>query len=145
MSRHTAKAPSQRQLRVGEEIRHVMADILGRGELRDPDLADVSITVTEARPSPDLKRATVYVMPLGGGDQGAVVDALNRAASFLRGRLGAQVALKFTPTLQFEVDRSFAEAERVDAILRSLDRDAETRPGAKPSGDQGSGGPDDGA
>ena len=88
MTRHTARAPSQRQLRVGEEIRHVMADILGRGELRDPDLADLPITVTEVRASPDLRNATVYVMPLGGRAEGAVVAALNRASAFLRGRLG---------------------------------------------------------
>ena len=136
MPRHTARAPSQRQLRVGEEIRHVMAGILGRGELRDPDLAGLPITVTEVRASPDLRNATVYVMPLGGREEGAVETALNRAAAFLRGRLGAEIALKFTPRLRFEIDGSFAEAARVDDILRGIDHGG--------SGDNGTGGGESG-
>jgi len=118
MSRDRAKAPSQRQLRVGEELRHALAQLLARGELRDPELAGVPITVTEVRASPDLKNATAYVMPLGGGEETAVLKALQRAAPFLRGRLGREVTLKFTPALTFEIDNSFAEAERIETLLR---------------------------
>ena len=125
MNRHRAKAPSQRQLRVGEELRHALAMLLERGELRDPELQGVSITVTEVRASPDLKNATVYVMPLGGGEEPTVVAALKRAAPYLRGRLARSVTLKYTPALQFEVDHSFAEAERIQTILRDAAPDAE--------------------
>jgi ribosome-binding factor A len=118
MTRDRAKAPSQRQLRVGEELRHALAQLLSRGELRDPDLAGVPITVTEVRASPDLKNATAYVMPLGGGEETPILKALQRAAPFLRGRLAREVTLKFTPALSFEIDRSFAEAERIETILR---------------------------
>ncbi|HUT49565.1 MAG TPA: 30S ribosome-binding factor RbfA [Alphaproteobacteria bacterium] len=123
MSRDRAKAPSQRQLRVGEELRHALAQLLSRGELRDPELAGVPITVTEVRASPDLKNATAYVMPLGGGEEAPVVEALQRAAPFLRGRLAREVTLKFTPALTFEVDHSFAAAERIRAILRQTEAD----------------------
>lgn len=102
-----------------------MAQLLERGELRDPELQGVPITVTEVRASPDLKNATVYVMPLGGGEEAAVVEALRRAASFLRGRLARTVKLKFTPALQFEVDPSFAEAERIETILRNVAPDSD--------------------
>jgi ribosome-binding factor A len=118
MSRDRAKAPSQRQLRVGEELRHALAQLLSRGELRDPDLAGVPITVTEVRASPDLKNATAYVMPLGGGEETPILKALQRAAPFLRGRLAREVTLKFTPALTFEIDHSFAEAERIETLLR---------------------------
>jgi ribosome-binding factor A len=118
MSRDRAKAPSQRQLRVGEELRHALAQLLARGELRDPELAGVPITVTEVRASPDLKNATAYVMPLGGGEEAPIIKALKRAAPFLRGRLAREVTLKFAPALTFELDNSFAEAERIETLLR---------------------------
>ena len=108
---------SQRQLRVGEELRHALARVLARGELRDPQLADVSLTVTEVRVSPDLKNATAFVVPLGGGEMAAVIDALNHAASFLRGQLGHEVQLRFTPRLSFQADRSFDEAAHINEIL----------------------------
>lgn len=113
-----AVAPSQRQLRVGEEIRHALSEIVAREPLRDPELFGLSLTITEVRPSPDLRAATVFVTPLGGADAERVVAALNRAAGFLRGRLGRTVRLKFVPTLRFEVDRSFDQASKVDALLR---------------------------
>lgn len=111
------KEPSQRQLRVGEEIRHAMARILAEGEVRDPDVAGASITVTEARPSPDLRAVTLFVMPLGGGDAESIVAGLNRASAFLRGRLAREVNLRFSPKLRFTVDRSFDEADRVSTLL----------------------------
>ena len=107
-----------RQLRVGEELRHVLSQILGRGELRDPALSGRSITVTEVRSSPDLRRATVYVMPLGGEDSEDVIEALRRAAPYLRRQLGRQVHLKFTPELTFEHDEIWDQAAGIDAVLR---------------------------
>lgn len=116
---HRASAePSQRQLRVGEEIRHALSEILAREAFRDPDLQGVSVTVTEVRPTPDLKVATAFVTPLGGVDVEPTVTALNRAAGFLRGRLGHMIHLKFVPTLRFEADRSFEAANRIDSLLR---------------------------
>ena len=104
-------------MRVGEELRHALSQVLARGELRDPHLVDVSLTVTEVRVSPDLKNATAFVVPLGGGDLEAIVDALNHASSFLRGQMGQEVRLRFTPRLSFQPDRSFDEAEHINQIL----------------------------
>ena len=112
-----ARSPSQRQLRVGEELRHALARILGRGELHDPVLAGASVTVTEVRISPDLKNATAFVMPLGGRDAAAILTALNRAAPFLRGQLGGEVRLRYTPRLSFQPDHSFDEAAKINALL----------------------------
>ncbi|MBR9973364.1 30S ribosome-binding factor RbfA [Magnetospirillum sulfuroxidans] len=113
------KPPSQRQLRVGEELRHIIASIIERGEIRDPDLAGRAITVTEVRISPDLKNATVFVMPLGGGEVTTVVKGLKRARAFLRHEVARQVDLRIAPELFFEADTSFDEASHIDALLRS--------------------------
>jgi ribosome-binding factor A len=119
---------SQRQLRVGEELRHALARILARGELRDPQLAEVSLTVTEVRVSPDLKNATAFVVPLGGAELAGVIAALNHAANFLRGQLGHEVELRHTPRLSFQADHSFDEAAHINAILHKprVVRDVET-------------------
>ncbi len=111
------KAPSHRQLRVGEELRHALSHILARGELRDPALVDLNLTVTEVRLSPDLRSATAFVVPLGGGGLEAAVAALNRASGFFRSRLAQTVALRHAPRVAFAPDRSFDEAGRIDAIL----------------------------
>lgn len=116
-------APSQRQLRVGEEIRHMLAQVLTRGDLRDPDLFDVTITVTEVRMSPDLRHATAFVTPLGGAEMERTVAALRRAAPFLQRQVGRELRLRFTPTLAFEADRSFDEAGKIDRLLREIDHD----------------------
>ncbi len=118
MSKGDAKAPSQRQLRVGEELRHTLAWILERGEIHDPGLADVAVTVTEVRISPDLRNATAYVMPLGGADIPGVLETLNRAAPFVRRLMGKKIKLKRLPGLQFEADRTFEEAGRIDDLLK---------------------------
>lgn len=115
------KAPSQRQLRVGEELRHVLANIIERGDIRDPDLAGRVITVTEVRISPDLKNATVFVVPLGGGDCGPVLAGLKRARPFLRHEIARMMELRAVPNLSFEPDTSFDEASKIDALLRSPD------------------------
>lgn len=111
--------PSQRQLRVGEMLRHALSNILRNTEIRDPDLTGVSVTVTQVKPSPDMRHATVFVEPLGGLNAPAVLAALNRHRGFLRGELGRTIKLKFTPELRFIEDTSFAEAERIETILHS--------------------------
>ena len=111
--------PGQRQLRVGELVRHAMAEILARGELREPELEGVIVTVPEVKLSPDLKIATCYVMPLGGQDATAVVEALDRHRRFLRGEVAHRINMKFAPDLRFRVDTSFEEGSRIDALLRS--------------------------
>lgn len=115
----SAKGPSQRQLRAGELIRHALVEIFQREDLRDPALSGVSLTVSEVRASPDLKQATAFVSPLGGGDEAAIVAALNKSAPYLRGLLGRRIELKFTPALKFIADASFAEARRIDELLAS--------------------------
>ncbi|MFO1060171.1 MAG: 30S ribosome-binding factor RbfA [Dongiaceae bacterium] len=112
-----ARQPSARQLRVGEELRHALVEILRRGELRDPELQSAMVTVTEVRVSPDLRAATAFVVPFGGGDLAALVKALNHAAPFLRGRLVRAVQLRLAPTLHFEPDRSFEAARRIETLL----------------------------
>ncbi len=116
------RAPSQRQLRVGEEMRHTLSAILSRGDLRDPDLQDVSITVGEVRVSHDLRNATAFVLPLGGRDGEVVLAALRRAAPYIRGQLGRAMRLKFTPTLSFQYDGSFDHAEHIASLLEEAAR-----------------------
>jgi ribosome-binding factor A len=124
MSRHHQKknsspGASQRQLRVGEAVRHAMADILTHGGAHDAALEGHVITVPEVRMSPDLKLATIYVMPLGGRDTEIVITALERNKKFLRGELARRVNLKFAPDIRFRVDERFDEAERIEKLLRT--------------------------
>lgn len=111
--------PNQRQLRIGEVIRHALAELLSRGDIHDEVLARHVITVPEVRLSSDLKLATCYIMPLGGGDVKPVLKALNDHKRYIRGEIAHRVNLKFAPDIRFLADESFAEAERVDAILYS--------------------------
>ena len=115
----SAPGGSQRQLRVGETVRHAVADILSQGSVHDPDLEGHIITVPEVRMSPDLKLATIYVMPLGGRDTEIVIAALERNKKFLRGEIAHRVNLKFAPDLRFRVDEQFDEAERIEKLLRT--------------------------
>ncbi len=119
MSKGTSKAPSQRQLRVGEEIRHALATIFERGELRDPALQNVSVTVTEVRVSPDLKKATAFVLPLGGTQTQAreVVDALTHAQKFLRHHVANLIQLRYAPEIHFSVDQTYDQVDRIDRLL----------------------------
>jgi ribosome-binding factor A len=117
--KNSASGGSQRQLRVGETVRHAVAEILAHGNVHDPDLEGHIITVPEVRMSPDLKLATVYVMPLGGQDTEVVITALNRNKKFLRGEVAHRVNLKFSPDLRFHVDDRFDEAERIEKLLRT--------------------------
>ena len=116
----TQGAPqSQRQLRVGELIRHALAEILARGELHEPDLEGLIVTVPEVSVSPDLQVATAFVMPLGGREAEKTVAALERNSRFLRGAVAKRVELRRAPELRFRVDTSFAEGDKIDALLRS--------------------------
>jgi ribosome-binding factor A len=122
MSRHHSRSstgPSQRQLRVGEMLRHALADVLRRGDLRDPDLTGVSVTITQVKPSADMRYATIYCEPLGGKNAKSIVAALNRNKGYLRGEMGQLIALKFTPELRFIEDESFAEAQKIENLLKS--------------------------
>ena len=122
-------APSQRQLRVGELIRHKLAEMLSRGEIHDDVLASHVVTIPEVRLSPDLKLATAYVIPLGGTDTEAVLGALARHKRYIRAEIAHAVNLKFAPDIRFRSDETFAEASRIDALLaspkvrRDLDKD----------------------
>jgi ribosome-binding factor A len=112
---------SQRQLRVGELLRHALAEMLARGDVHDPVLEGHLVTVPEVRMSPDLRLATVYVMPLGGRDADKVVEALERNKKFLRGEIAHRINLKFAADLRFRLDESFAEAERIEKLLKQPD------------------------
>lgn len=129
---------SQRQLRVGEEIRHALSQILTRTGFRDPELQNVNPTVTEVRVSPDMKNATVFIVPLGAEDGKAIAGALNRASGYIRGLLGRAIRLRFTPRLSFEHDYSFDQARRINTLLNrpQVRRDLED---GGPDGEQDSG------
>jgi ribosome-binding factor A len=118
-AREKGRPPSQRQLKVGELIRHAFADIFFRGEVMDDVLSKHSLTVPEVRMTPDLKLATVYVMPLGGGDADEVVAHLDKHKRFLRGEVARRVSLKFMPELRFKIDTSFESSRRIDELLAS--------------------------
>ncbi|MGU3495233.1 30S ribosome-binding factor RbfA [Xanthobacteraceae bacterium A53D] len=117
----SGSGPSQRMLRVGELVRHALADVLQRGDHNDPALSGLVITVPEVRMSPDLKIATCYVMPLGGKDVQPVLKALAAAQKMLRTEVGRRVELKSVPSLRFMKDTSFDEGARIDALLRRPD------------------------
>lgn len=128
-ARHHSRAPSQRQLRVGELVRHALAEVMTRGEVRDPELEGAIVTIAEVRMSPDLKVATVLVTPLGDEEGERVVGALNRNARFLRGCVAPALRqMRFMPELRFRLDTRFAESGRIDELLRSPDvaRDLES-------------------
>jgi ribosome-binding factor A len=113
------KGPSQRQLRVGELIRHAISDLLSRGAIHDDVISSALITVPEVRMTADLKIATVYVMPLGGGNEEEIVKALAKSKKFIRSEVARAVNLKYAPDLRFRKDVSFEEGMRIDALLAS--------------------------
>jgi ribosome-binding factor A len=117
--RDSTTSPSQRVLRVGELIRHALAEMLTRGEVHDPTIEGHMITVPEVRMTADLRLATIYVMPLGGRDTQDVVAALERNKRFLRGEIARRVNLKFAPEIRFRADERFDEAERIEKLLRT--------------------------
>ena len=147
MKRAPSAPPSQRQLRVGEEIRHSLAAIFMREELHDPALQGASVTFSEVRVSPDLKNATVFFLPLGGEDTAPIAKGLGRAAPHLRSLLARQLRLRVVPRLSFVADESFARAESIDRLLRQVGPIPPAAPDDAPddaSGDERED-PDDGA
>ena len=116
---HKPSGPTQRMLRVGELVRHALAQVFARGEIVDPLLEGKVITVPEVRMAHDLKLASAYIMPLGGEGAAEIVEALNRHHKFIRGRIAPALGLKFAPDLRFFVDETFDEYGRIDALLRS--------------------------
>jgi ribosome-binding factor A len=139
MTRRSGGAPSQRQLRVGEELRHTLVRILGRGGLRDPELDGVQVTVTEVSVSPDLHNATAFVVPFGGGPSDKLVAALNRASGFFRAQFGRELKLRYVPGIRFEADRSFEHAKRIDRLLQDPRVASDLAPGDDSGGDTGGG------
>jgi len=125
----TSHMPSQRQLRVGELVRHALADMLTRGAVHDPVIQSHLITVPEVRMAPDLRLATIYVVPLGGRDAGAILAALERNKRFLRGEIARRINLKFAPDIRFRIDERFDEAERIEKLLRTpaVQRDLDSK------------------
>src|SRR5712692_11470294 len=117
--REPASGPSQRQLRVGEAVRHAVSELLAHGEVHDAVIETHLITVPEVRMSPDLRLATIYVMPLGGRDEAQVLAALDRNKRYVRGAIAKKVNLKFAPDVRFRIDERFGEAERIERLLRS--------------------------
>jgi ribosome-binding factor A len=115
----TSHAPSQRQLRVGELVRHAFADMLARSAVHDPVIQNHVITVPEVRMAADLRLATIYVVPLGGRDADAVLAALERNKRFLRGEIARRINLKFAPDVRFRLDERFDEAARIEKLLRT--------------------------
>jgi len=126
-----AKGPSQRMLRVGELIRHKIAEMLVRGDIHDDVIAGHTITIPEVRISPDLKLATVYVMPLGGKDVKPVIEALTRNKKYIRAEVAHTLNLRYAPDLRFREDETFEEATRIDRLLDSerVRRDVEKKDG----------------
>ncbi len=118
-----ANGPSQRQLRVGEQIRHIMAETMARGHFHDEALLDISggVSVTEVRPTPDLRQATAYVISLGGGDMDVILPALNNNASVFQKDINSKATLKFTPRVRFVLDTSFEKAQKLDELLSTIE------------------------
>ncbi|EKF60655.1 ribosome-binding factor A [Agrobacterium albertimagni AOL15] len=120
MTKPTSSAPSQRMLRVGEQVRAAITQVLQRGDVRDEVIEKTVISISEVRMSPDLKMATAYVTPLGVKDHDTVIAALNKHAKYIRGRLGNQLRqLKYMPEVRFRDDTSFDNYQKIDALLRS--------------------------
>jgi ribosome-binding factor A len=117
--REQSAGGSQRQLRIGELIRHEVAEMLSRGDVHDPVIEAHMITVPEVRMSADLRLATIYVMPLGGRNEEDVLDALERNKRYMRGEIARRVNLKFAPEIRFRIDERFDEAERIEKLLRT--------------------------
>jgi ribosome-binding factor A len=115
----SGRAPSQRMLRVGEQIRHVVAELLARGEIHDEVIASHVITITQVRMSTDLRLATAFVMPLGGKDTAEVIAALEKNRRYIRGQIAQTLDLQFSPDIRFKDDNTFEEAMRIDMLLAS--------------------------
>ncbi len=121
--KRSSKTASKRQLRVGEQLRHIISEVLAEGNIHDPDLVGTSVTVTEVNPSPDMRNATVYVLPLGGLNEDTIIKALNRSSGFIQSEMGRQLTMKFTPRLSFKKDESFEYGDHIDSLIREIQKD----------------------
>lgn len=145
MAKGRMKPPSQRQLRVGETLRHALAEILERETFQDEALHDVTLTVTEVEASPDLKHATVYVTRLGGGDMTHILEGLGRVKSFLRREVSRRVRLKFLPDFHFAADTTFDQVDHIESLLhrpdvaRDLEHGASSEDAMHPDQDESGG------
>ncbi len=145
--KRSSAAPGQRQLRVGEEIRHALTDIIAQDNLDDPDLAGRMVTVTQVSISPDLRNATAFVTPFGGGEADKLVAALNRAHGYFRRELARMVKLQFSPQIRFRADESFEQVDRIERLLHDpvVARDIARNPDAEnDDGDAEEGGNEEG-
>lgn len=121
MSHHKHSGPSQRQLRVGEQLKHIIAETLQRGDIQHEDLANLSmLTVTEVRPSPDMRQATAYVVSLRDENIDSAIKALNEESHIFQKQIGRQMSMKFTPRIKFKADDSFENAQRIDRLLDEI-------------------------
>ena len=126
------KGRSVRLLRIGEQVRHALAELLSRREIRDPVLDAHIISVSEVRVSPDLRHATAFIMPLGGADAEPVLKALREHSRYIRGEVAKRLATKYTPDMQFRLDESFDAGAKIDAILRNPRIARDLEPDVKP-------------
>jgi ribosome-binding factor A len=139
MTRRAPRAPSHRRYRVGETLRHALAEAIARGEVRDAEVRDVPITVTEVQMSPDLREATAFVIPLGGENAAAVLEGLQRSAPGLRAQLARAVKLRYAPALSFELDRTFENASHIESLLQQPKVAADLGEGGTERGELASG------
>jgi len=141
----SSAAPGQRQLRVGEEIRHALSEIIARDHLDDPDLHGKIVTVTQVSVSPDLRNATAFVTPFGGGQSEKLVAALNRATGYFRRELTRMVRLQFSPSIRFRPDETFERVSRIEKLLHDPVVARDLRPADSPAVSSGAddGAPDD--
>ncbi len=123
--KRSGRKTSKRQLRVGEQLRHILSSVLAQGNIHDPDVTGISVTVTEVQPSSDMRNATVFVLPLGGMNEETVVAGLNRSAGFIQSEIGKQLSMKFTPRLHFKKDESFEYGDHIDELIRRNQTDSE--------------------
>jgi len=152
--RSAGRPQTQRQLRVGEELRHALAWTLEKGNIRDPAVAGTPVTITEVRVSPDMRNATVFCMPLGGGEaaEAEILEGLRRVRPFLRHEMATRVQMRHVPDLTFAIDTSFDAVDRIEAILHSPEVARDVAPsvlsnddGAMEDGNRGEGDPGHGA
>lgn len=121
--KRSSKTASKRQLRVGEQLRHIISEVLSEGNIHDPDVGTTSITVTEVQPSPDMRNATVYVIPLGGVNEDTIIIGLNRSSGFVQAAMSRQLSMKFTPKLIFKKDTSFEYGDHIDTLIRKTSKE----------------------
>lgn len=134
----TPKAPGQRQLRVAERIRHLLAQVLREASFHDPALGQANlISVSAVDIGPDLKHATAYIMPLGGKNAAAVLEGMNRAAGFFRASIASDLDLRYTPKISFRLDNSFEESDRINRLLNQeqVQKDLKSPPAETPDSD----------